>query len=165
MTGWITEDTARTLFQRAGYTLEELKNRALDHGNFEAISLQQSCSLSLSNDIAELTSRNAVAWIQGQSDEHVVFTAHWDHFGVNKETDQDPPPGELICSGARDNGIGVAALLALAEAFLKVPKEKVRTTAAQLILIAITAFAFSVDRSAYRGRVRLVGLGLLHQAP
>ncbi len=46
-------------------------------------------------------------------DEVVVYTAHWDHFGKR---------GEEIFYGARDNALGVAALLELAKAFTNIPQ-------------------------------------------
>ncbi|CAN5740158.1 M28 family metallopeptidase [soil metagenome] len=48
------------------------------------------------------------------ADEYVVFTAHHDHMGV------DPGlPGDTIFSGALDNALGVAGIIALAEAFVE----------------------------------------------
>lgn len=57
---------------------------------------------------------NLVARIEGSSDSEVVLliTAHYDHLGVQKGA---------IYNGADDNASGVAALLAIAEAFRKVP--------------------------------------------
>ncbi len=47
-------------------------------------------------------------------DEYLVFTAHHDHLGVDPSL-----PGDSIFNGALDNALGVAGILALAEAFVE----------------------------------------------
>jgi Zn-dependent M28 family amino/carboxypeptidase len=47
------------------------------------------------------------------ADEYVVFTAHHDHLGM----DPDLPGDNRIYNGALDNALGVAAIIAAAEAF------------------------------------------------
>ena len=62
---------------------------------------------------AQVDSHNVVARLEGadpeKSDEHIVFTAHWDHLG------RDPAlEGDQIFNGRADNASGVAALLEIA---------------------------------------------------
>ncbi len=47
------------------------------------------------------------------ADHYIVFTAHHDHLGMNP----DAPGDDKIFNGAQDNALGVAAILATAEAF------------------------------------------------
>jgi Zn-dependent M28 family amino/carboxypeptidase len=47
------------------------------------------------------------------ADQHLVFTAHHDHLGVNPNVEGD----DKIFNGAQDNALGTAAILAAAEAF------------------------------------------------
>ena len=47
------------------------------------------------------------------ADQYVVFTAHHDHLGMNP----DLPGDDKIYNGALDNALGVAAIIAAAEAF------------------------------------------------
>jgi Zn-dependent M28 family amino/carboxypeptidase len=47
------------------------------------------------------------------ADDYIVFTAHHDHLGMNP----DLPGEDKIYSGALDNALGVAAMIAAAEAF------------------------------------------------
>ncbi len=50
--------------------------------------------------------------------EYVIHTAHWDHLGVGKPNAK----GDTIYNGALDNASGVAQIIAMAEAFTKLPK-------------------------------------------
>jgi Zn-dependent M28 family amino/carboxypeptidase len=55
----------------------------------------------------------------------VLYTAHHDHFGKKEE---GAKPGEdVIFNGARDNASGVAAMLAVARAYTRLPKPPRRT--------------------------------------
>ncbi len=47
------------------------------------------------------------------ADEYIVFTAHHDHLGV----DPDLPGDDKIYNGALDNALGVASIIAMADAF------------------------------------------------
>jgi Zn-dependent M28 family amino/carboxypeptidase len=64
------------------------------------------------------------------ADEYVVYTAHWDHFGVG-----DPINGDSIYNGALDNASGTAALLSLARAFKALPDAPRRS----ILFLAVTA--------------------------
>ena len=46
------------------------------------------------------------------SDQYIIFTAHWDHFGVG-----DPIADDNIYNGAFDNATGTAGLIEIAEAW------------------------------------------------
>ncbi|MEJ2483241.1 MAG: M28 family peptidase [Gemmatimonadota bacterium] len=63
-------------------------------------------------------SPNVIGWIQGADpslrDEHVVFSAHFDHIGTSSVAS---PTGDYIYNGADDNASGTAALIEIAEAF------------------------------------------------
>lgn len=63
---------------------------------------------------AEMES-NVVGFIKADasSKKSIVFTAHYDSFGIQKQEDQT----DTIYNGARDNAVGVAALLELARIF------------------------------------------------
>lgn len=59
-------------------------------------------------------SHNVAAILPGsdKKDEYLVYSAHWDHFGIQKPVD-----GDSIYNGANDNASGVAALLVFAKKF------------------------------------------------
>lgn len=58
----------------------------------------------------EMQGVNVVAQIDGKSDSVIVITAHYDHLGIRDS---------LIFNGADDDASGTAALLALADYFVK----------------------------------------------
>ena len=90
--------------------------------------------MSFTQKMRTLDSRNVVAKISGADpllkNEYVVYTGHWDHFGVST-----PVNGDAIYNGARDNATGTAMLLAFARAFKAVQPAPKRT----ILLLAVTA--------------------------
>lgn len=143
---WITVEKAQELFKMAGKDFAEAKKAALDR-NFKPIHLGVNASLNLKNSFRKIESNNVIAKLEGSDptlkDEYIVFTAHWDHFGVGT-----PVKGDAIYNGARDNASGTAALLELAEAYSKMPKAPKRS----LIFLAVTAEERGLLGSAYYGQ-------------
>jgi len=110
--GFIPEGDVKKIFARAGLDYEEQKSKAATR-NFKPFSLKQRCSLILQNTSKKLVSKNFLALVEGNGPNKkdvIVYSAHWDHLGVI---------GDEIMYGARDNALSVAALLVLAEAFIK----------------------------------------------
>jgi Zn-dependent M28 family amino/carboxypeptidase len=68
-----------------------------------------------------IESRNVVAKLRGSdpavAEEYVVFTAHVDHLGVCRPSEED-----TVCHGAWDNASGTSAVLEVARAFSSLPK-------------------------------------------
>jgi Zn-dependent M28 family amino/carboxypeptidase len=118
--GWMTTDTAEAVFAMAGQSFDAAKAAALGR-DFKPIRLGVKATLSFDNAIRQVESRNVVALIEGSDaklkNEYVVYTAHWDHFGIGVPVD-----GDTIYNGAVDNATGVAATLEIAKAFKKRPK-------------------------------------------
>lgn len=114
--GWMTGDAANTLFQNIGLSLEEAHALALSD-NFAPVSLETTTSLSIENEFSFVDTYNIVGYIEGSKypEEHIIYTAHWDHLGVNEET------GEIF-NGAQDNANGTAAIMSIAERFAKGPQ-------------------------------------------
>src|SRR5688572_20798945 len=83
--GWITVDQAKALFTMAGQDFDALKARAATR-EFRPLPLGVTASVNLQNTLRTIDSRNVVAKLEGSDaelkDEYVVYTAHWDHFGV-----------------------------------------------------------------------------------
>jgi hypothetical protein len=70
-----------------------------------------------------LTSRNVVAYIEGQvANEWVVIGAHYDHEGLGELSFAPKDGKKKIYPGADDNGSGVSAVLEVAEAFAELAK-------------------------------------------
>jgi Zn-dependent M28 family amino/carboxypeptidase len=90
------------------------------------------------NTFREVASHNVVAKLEGSDpklkDEYVIYTAHWDHEGV----DPDESHGSLhdrIYHGALDNASGTAALLELANAYMHLGERPKRS----ILFISTTA--------------------------
>jgi len=129
--GWLTLDSAEVLFAGAGLDFQELKAAATQPG-FTAVALGDiKASTSLSNSVRTSESQNVIAMIPGSKrpEEAIIYTAHWDHLGVNPEL-----VGDNIYNGAADNATGTAALLALAKLHLE---EK--PAARSVVFLAVTA--------------------------
>jgi Zn-dependent M28 family amino/carboxypeptidase len=65
------------------------------------------------------------------ADQYVVFTAHHDHLGMNP----DLPGDDKIYNGALDNALGVASMIAAAEAFAQVRPRPRRS----VMFVSVTA--------------------------
>jgi Zn-dependent M28 family amino/carboxypeptidase len=113
--GWMQRDVAVDLFRRAGLDFEALKVAAR-RADFRPVPLGQArftASLPVTHEVVQ--SHNVIAKITGASrpDQTVMFSAHWDAYGVGKPDAQ----GRTIRPGANDDGLGVAGVLELARAF------------------------------------------------
>ena len=110
--GWLTLDSAEALFAGAGLNYQQLKATAAQPG-FSAVPLGDvTASVAIQNSVRTSLSQNVIAMIPGtdRAQETIIYTAHWDHLGVNPEI-----PGDNIYNGAADNATGTAALLAMAK--------------------------------------------------
>ena len=129
--GWLTVETARNVFARAGLDYDSLKASA-SSGKFEALPMGLQASLSIHNSFARSDSRNVLATLPGsdRADEYVIYSAHWDHLG------RDPSlEGDQIFNGAHDNATGTAGLLELARAFAS----QERSPSRSILFLAVTA--------------------------
>jgi Zn-dependent M28 family amino/carboxypeptidase len=116
--GWLTLDAAKKLFAMAGQDFGALKKQALTR-EFKPVPLGVKASMTVSNTLRTIDSRNVVAKLEGSDpvlkDEYVVYSAHWDHLGVGA-----PVNGDAIYNGALDNATGVATVLEIAKALKQV---------------------------------------------
>lgn len=131
--GWITEERARMLFKLSGLKFEDLKEAAT-RKDFRPVTLPAKVDLSVRNTLRRVKSKNVVARLEGsdpkRKDEHVVYTAHWDHLG------RDPArKGDQIFNGALDNATGTSGLLELAKAYAALPVPPRRS----VLFVAVTA--------------------------
>ncbi len=112
---WISDESAVKMFNASAMKGEDYKalSRTKD---FKPVPLNLKVSVSIENEIKRDVSKNVVALIPGtdRKDEYIIYSAHWDHFGVGKAIE-----GDSIYNGAVDNASGTAGLLAIAEAFKK----------------------------------------------
>ncbi len=127
---WVTTDFAKKIFVLAGLNYEEQLVSATKRG-FKAVPMNLKASASIASKTEYTKSNNVVALLpgNGKSDETIIYTAHWDHFGVNNSF-----KGDSILNGAVDNATGVAALLEIAEAFTKLGKKQDRS----IVFLSVT---------------------------
>lgn len=139
--GWITLPAAKQLFDLAGMNDSELLAKARKPG-FQGMPLGVNLTASIQVEAEYNVSQNVVAKITGQSkpEEYIIYSAHWDHFGIGKPDET----GDSIYNGALDNASGTAALLALAKAF-KTDGAPERT----MVFLAVTAEEQGLWGSAY----------------
>jgi Zn-dependent M28 family amino/carboxypeptidase len=140
--GWINEETAKKLLADAGIT-EDMRAYARKK-DFKAVPLNHAVSVSLKNKLKYSTSHNVIATLKGSTtpDEYVLYSAHWDHFGINK-----PVAGDSIYNGAVDNASGVAAILSIAKKFTQL-KEKPKRS---VVFLSVTAEEQGLLGSEYYG--------------
>lgn len=110
---WLEKDAAQKLLGLSNLTYEKVLAEASKKG-FKAIALNLKGSTSFTNQVKNINSKNIVAMISGSEhpDEFIIYTAHWDHFGINPKF-----KGDSILNGALDNATGTAGLIAIAKAF------------------------------------------------
>jgi Zn-dependent M28 family amino/carboxypeptidase len=117
---WISRETAVGLFAKAGLDFSALKRQARNP-DFKPVELGDArFSIDMPVESARVESRNVLAKLPGTKhpDETILFAAHWDAYGVGAPD----PEGKTIRPGANDDGLGVAGVLELAQAFAKAPR-------------------------------------------
>ena len=112
---WITSEFAAILFHAAGQDLDKLIALAATR-DFKPVPLGIHAKLSIHNALKTIDSHNVIAKLTGSDPDlknsYVIYTAHWDHFGIGPEVN-----GDKIYHGAVDNASGSAALLEMARAY------------------------------------------------
>ncbi|MFA6084391.1 M28 family metallopeptidase [Mucilaginibacter sp.] len=140
--GWINEETAKKLLADAGVT-EDMRAYARKK-DFKAVPLNSTVSVSIKNSLKYSTSHNVIATLKGSTtpNEYILYSAHWDHFGINK-----PVAGDSIYNGAVDNASGVASILSIAKLFTQ-QKEKPKRS---IVFLSVTAEEQGLLGSEYYG--------------
>ena len=123
---WITLDAAKKLLSDCGQDFDALKKSAITK-EFRPVVLSANAYIEIKQQIRSFKSHNVVGKLDGSDpqlrDQYVMYTAHWDHLGRHPELQ-----GDQIFNGAIDNASGVASLIELGAAFVKLnppPKRSV----------------------------------------
>ncbi|WP_167856745.1 M28 family metallopeptidase [Hymenobacter aquaticus] len=140
--GWLTLDAAKRLFTAAGQRYDQLYAAANQRGFRPRALNGLTVTAGIRNKLRRQTSKNVLAVLPGTTrpDEYIIYSAHWDHFGVGKAI-----AGDSIYNGAVDNGTGLAALLSIADAFQKSPEKPQRS----IVFLAVTGEEQGLLGSAY----------------
>jgi Zn-dependent M28 family amino/carboxypeptidase len=130
--GWITDEAAAALLREAGLDLARLRRDAATR-RFRPVATGITVDVGFDNTVERLSSSNVVGVVRGADpalrDQHVVFTAHWDHLGIGPAVN-----GDSIYNGALDNASGVSSLLAVARAAAQGPRPR-----RSLLFVFVTA--------------------------
>jgi Zn-dependent M28 family amino/carboxypeptidase len=143
--GWMTVERAQEVFKLAGKDFTAAKQAALSR-DFRPMPLGLNATLALKSSYRKVESTNVIAKLPGADpklkNEFVIYTAHWDHFGIGEAVN-----GDKIYNGAVDNATGTAGLLELARAFKAVKPAPKRS----ILFLAVTAEERGLLGSAYYG--------------
>ena len=129
--GWIRDSTLNGVLNFTGFNYDALKEIALEK-TFSAFSLRGlTLNSEIHNKVRYLQSHNIAALKKGtsQSDEYILFMAHWDHIGL---MDDAQIGQDNIYNGAVDNATGVAAVLELAKRFSEIETKR------SMLFLAVT---------------------------
>jgi len=143
---WIHLDVARSLASAAGQNLDKLMSSARSR-NFRPVPLGVRLQAHMSSKIRPFESNNVIAVLPGADrslkDEAVIYTAHYDHFGIRPDM-----TGDNIFNGAMDNATGCGILLELARAY-GVSQQKPRRS---VLFASVTAEEQGLLGSEYLGK-------------
>ena len=130
-TGWLSAGSADSLFNRLGYNVKELRAAAC-HKDFKGFDLKTQISFSIRNKIQFNNSTNVAGVLKGttRSDECIIYTAHWDHFGIGEKEN-----GDSIYNGAVDNGTAMAWAMEIGKAFAGLKNRPLRS----VVILFLTA--------------------------
>ena len=147
---WVTEETARRMFEASGLDFDGLTTAAAQAG-FEAAPMTGlTASAELRSFRRYKDSRNVAGIVRGteRPDEFLLYTAHWDHLGITLAAEG----GDGIFNGAVDNASGTAAVLEIGEAFAANPPAR------SVMILAVTAEESGLLGSAYYAENPIVPL-------
>lgn len=125
----ISESAAEKLFTASGFTKDEAFTTAKGD-DFRPIDLKQNGTITVKLKKAKGVGSNVVGLLEGSDpklkSEAIVYSAHYDAYGLSADN--------RIYHGAADNALGVAEMLAIAEAMSKAETKPRRS----IIFLAVT---------------------------
>jgi Zn-dependent M28 family amino/carboxypeptidase len=82
----------------------------------------------ISQRVQRKMSPNVIGVLEGSNPaQAVIYTSHYDHFGIRDPRPGDPPDADRIFNGAQDNASGVAGTLEIAQAFARARSKPARS--------------------------------------
>ena len=109
---WIQQSVADKLLASIGMTADQ----AIDASNrrgFKAVDLPVRLTARITSKVRSYDSSNVIGKVHGaKPGGAVLYTGHWDHFGIDRTRKGDP-----VFHGANDNATGTAIVLEMARAF------------------------------------------------
>jgi Zn-dependent M28 family amino/carboxypeptidase len=150
---WVHLDVATRLATASGMNLDKMMKDAQTR-EFHPVSLGAKLKAHIVSKVRNFESNNVLAILPGAdrkaADEAVMYTAHYDHFGIRPDM-----PGDNIFNGAVDNATGCGILLELARAFGTAAQRPRRS----ILFAAVTAEEQGLLGSEYLGKHPPVPVG------
>jgi Zn-dependent M28 family amino/carboxypeptidase len=144
---WIQWDVARKLVAMGGLDLDKLFQQAQSR-DFKPIELPVKLKAHVDSSVRPFESRNVLAMVEGsdpvRKKEAVLYTAHYDHFGIDKTK----PAGANIYHGAADNATGCGILMELGRVWAQTKPAPQRS----ILFAAVTAEEQGLLGSEYLGK-------------
>lgn len=136
---FISSKSAGKLFAKSGVTLADALAKS-DAPGFQPMDLKQRAQIIAKYKSTTGTSPNVVGYFEGSDaklkEEAIVFSAHYDAYGVENGK---------VYFGAADNALGTAEMLAVAEAYSKMPTKPKRS----MVFLAVTGEEYGLYGSKY----------------
>lgn len=136
---FVGNKAAEKLFAKSDTTLKDALALA-ETNNFKPVKLNQKASITSKIKTTKGSSSNVVGYLEGSDAtlkaEAVLFSAHYDAYGVENGK---------IYHGAADNALGVAEMLAVAEAYSKMAAKPKRS----MVFLAVTGEEYGLYGSKY----------------
>src|SRR5439155_7953103 len=158
---WVTLDAAKKLLADCGQDFEALRKSAITK-EFRPVVLNANAYVEIKQQIRSFKSHNVIGKLDGSDpklqDEYVIYTAHWDHLGRHLELQ-----GDQIFNGAIDNASGVASIIELGAAFVKLnppPKRSVLFMATTAEEAGLLGAKFYAEHSLYSLEKTLADINL-----
>jgi len=143
---WIHFDVANRLASASGMKIDKMLQDA-QSPQFHPINMGAKLRAHMVSKVRNFESQNVIAILPGSdrklADEAVIYTAHYDHFGIRPDM-----PGDNIFNGADDNATGCGILLELARAFGAAVQKPRRS----ILFAAVTAEEQGLLGSEYLGK-------------
>lgn len=148
--GWVQHGVAKEIFAKAGLNFDKLKKQAMQKPTAAKLG-NLTASVDVKSKVKKSTSYNFIATLPGSEkpDEHIVYSAHWDHIGKD-----DSKKGDKIYNGAHDNATGISGLIELAQAFSELKQRPARS----ITMLAVTAEEQGLLGSKYYGENPIIPL-------
>jgi Zn-dependent M28 family amino/carboxypeptidase len=150
--GWMSREAGEKLLALAGRRVDDLL-AASEKADFKPIDLGITLRMRVESKLRDINSRNVAGIIPGSDpklkDEVVIYSAHWDHFGIG-----EPVNGDRIYNGAIDNATGCGNVLEMARVWGSL-QQKPRRSA---LFLFVTAEEAGLLGSAYYGTHPLIPL-------
>jgi hypothetical protein len=122
-----------------------------------AVKNSSTCAISVSgNNLTDVKAKNVMGWVEGTDpqlkNQFVVLSAHYDHIGVASEPKMVDGKLDSIYNGARDNAIGVTAVINASHYFTLHPAKR------SILFIAFTGEEMGLLGSKYFAANPTIGM-------